>query len=166
MATTLRLPALERWTQWWRLRTATERAAWTAIAALLTMLVAWLVIVQPAARDAERLARQVAAQRVTLAQAHRQSDEIAGRAQNDAPLPPRDVRPMLDAALARQGLKAAIDRVDDRRIRLTFDAVQFGALTALLDDLQRTARIRPVDLNATARVEPAQVRAELTITSD
>ncbi len=166
MATTLRPPALERWTQWWQLRTRAERAAWATAAAFLAALLAWVVIVQPVARDAERLARQVAAGRAALAQAHRQADEIASRARNDAPLPARDVRPMLDAALARQGLKAAIDRVDDRRIRLTFDAVEFGALSALLDDLQRTARIRPVELNATARVEPAQVRAELTITSD
>lgn len=165
MATVFRPPALERWTQWWQLRTRPERAIWAAVAALFAVLVAWLVIMQPVARDAERLAKQVTAQRIALAQAHRRSDEIAGLSRNDAPPLPRDVRSMLDAALARHNLKGAIDRIDDQRIRLTVDSVEFGALTSLLDDLQRT-RIRPVELNATARVEPAQVRAELTITSD
>jgi type II secretory pathway component PulM len=166
MATVLRAPALERWTQWWQLRTPPERATWAGGAVLFAVLVAWLVIVQPAASDAERLAKQVTAQRVGLAQAHRRSDEIAGLSRNDAPPLARDVRSMLDATLARHSVKAAIDRIDDQRIRLTVDAIEFGALTSLLDDLQRTARIRPVELSATARVEPAQVRAELTITSD
>jgi type II secretory pathway component PulM len=166
MATTLRPAARERWAQWWQLRTPAERAAWTGAGALAAVFVAWLIIVQPAARDSERLTRHVAAQRVALAQAHRQSDEIAGLARNDAVAPPRDVRSTLDTELARQRLKAAIDRIDNQRIRLTFDAIDFGALMSLLDALQRSARIRPVDLSATARVEPAQVRAELTITSD
>jgi general secretion pathway protein M len=166
MATTLRPPARERWSQWWQLRTPFERAAWTGAGSLAGVLVAWLLIVQPATRDSERLARQVAAQRVALTQARRQSDEIAGLARNDAVPPLRDVRATLDAELARQGLKASVDRVDNQRTRLTFDAVDFGALISLLDALQRSARIRPVELSATARVEPTQVRAELTITSD
>ena len=166
MATTLRPPALERWAQWWQLRTPGERAGWTGAGALAAALLAWLVIVQPAARDSERLTRHVAAQRVALAQARRQSDEIAGLARNNAVPAPRDVRLALNAELARQRLKAAVDRVDDQRIRVTFDAIDFGALMSLLDTLQRSVRIRPVDLTATARVEPAQVRAELTITSD
>lgn len=166
MATTLRPPARERWGQWWQLRTPAERAAWTGAGALAAVLVAWLVIVQPVTQASERLARQVAAQRVALAQAHRQSDEIAGLARNDAIPPPRDVRSVLDGELARRGLKASVDRVDNQRIRLTFDAVDFGALMSLLDALHRSTRIRPLELSATARVEPAQVRAELTITSD
>ncbi len=166
MATTLRPPARERWARWWQLRTPVERAAWTGAAALAGALVAWLVIVQPASHDSERLTRQLAAQRAALAQAHRQADEIAGLARNDAVPPPRDVRSVLDAELARLGIKAAVDRVDNQRLRLTFDAVDFDALMSLLDALQRSARIRPVELSAIARVEPAQVRAELTITSD
>ena len=166
MARTLRAPAREHWAQWWQLRTPGERAAWTGAGALAAALLAWLVIVQPAARDSERLARQLAAQRIALAQAHRQSDEIAGLARNNAVRAPRDVRSTLDAELARQRVKAAVDRADNQRIRLTFDAIDFGALMSLLDTLQQSVRIRPVDLSATARVEPAQVRAELTITSD
>jgi type II secretory pathway component PulM len=166
MATTLRPPALERWARWWQLRTPGERAGWTGAGALAAVLVAWLVVVHPAARDSERLTRQLAAQRVALAQARRQSDEIAGLARNSAVLAPRDVRSTLDAEVARQHLKAAVDRVDDKRIRLTFDAIDFGALMSLLDTLQRSVGIRPVDLTATARVQPPQVRAELTITSD
>jgi type II secretory pathway component PulM len=56
-----------------------------------------------------------------------------------------------------------IERIDNERIRLTFDTIAFDALTAFLESLQRDARLRPVELVATARVEPGQVRADLTL---
>ncbi len=62
------------------------------------------------------------------------------------------------------GLKAtAIDRGDDQRVRVTLDAVSFDALAALLEGLQRDARLSAVELTAAARVEPGQVRVEMTL---
>ena len=79
---------------------------------------------------------------------------------------PRDARADVEAALARQGLKAtAIERGDDQRLRVTLDAVSFDALVTLLDTLQRDARLSAVDVTAAARVEPGQVRAEMTFAS-
>src|SRR5205814_345273 len=81
------------------------RAAWLAAVACGVALVVWLVIVQPLARDSERVARHVAEQRNALVQAQRQADEIAALAR-ETPVPAaRDIPIALDSELARQGFK-------------------------------------------------------------
>lgn len=156
----------ERWTQWWQLRTQSERSGWIAAAACGFALLLWLLIVQPLARDSERLSRHVAEQRAALALAQRQADEIAGLARGSTARPARDIRNDVDAELARQGLKASIDRDDKERVRATLDAIGFDTLIAMLDALQRSAHVRAAELTATGRVEPGQVRAEMTLTNN
>jgi type II secretory pathway component PulM len=67
--------------------------------------------------------------------------------------------------LAERGLRPAVTAIDvqDGRVRLTFAAVRFDALIALLDALARTDGLRAVDAVLAARVEPGTVRAELTL---
>ena len=169
MATTMR-PATEtrliQWRQWWQLRSPSERTAWLVAGGIALALVAWVLIWQPLTRDTERLERRLAEQRATLATARRQADEIASLARSAIEPARRDARADVEAALARQGLKAtAIERGDDQRLRVTLDAVSFDALATLLDTLQRDARLTAVDVTAAARVEPGQVRAEMTFSS-
>jgi len=169
MATTMR-PATEtrliQWRQWWQLRSPAERTAWLIVGGIALVLVAWLLIWQPLTSETERLERRLMEQRAALATARRQADEIAALARSAVEPSPRDARADVESALARQGLKAtAIDRDEDRRLRVTLDAVSFEALTRLLEALQRDARLNAVDLTAAARVEPGQVRAEMTFSS-
>ena len=106
------------------------------------------------------------AQRATLA-ARRASDEIAGLTRAPAAPIAADPRAVLDGALAARNLRSAastIERLDDDRVRVTLDSIGFDALAALLDALQRDARLRAVEVVATARVEPGLVRADLTLT--
>jgi type II secretory pathway component PulM len=166
MATTLPLSRREALAQWWQLRSRSERMLLAAAAGIAAFALAWLVVWQPLARDTDRLGRRIESERATLADARRRADEIAGLARNAPSIAPADPRAALDALLARQDLKTAaatIERVDNERIRLTFDAIGFDALTAFLDALQRDARLRAVELVATARVEPGQVRADITL---
>lgn len=165
MATTLQPAGRERIAQWWQLRSRAERIALALAGGTAIALVAWLVAWQPMQRDAERLTRQLAAQRAALAEARRQAEDVASLARNTAPPASRDARADLDAALSLQTLKpTTIDRVDNDRLRVSFDAIGFDALLTLLETLQRDARLRAADLTATARVEPGQVRAEFTLT--
>jgi general secretion pathway protein M len=165
MATTLKPAARERFSEWWQLRTAAERTALVLGVGIVIAALAWLGLWQPMVGDIERTAQQIAAQRATLAESRRQADDIANLARNAAAPTPRDARADLDAMINRRSLKpAAIDRLDNERLRVTFDAIGFDALVALLDGLQREARLRVVDLTSTARVEPGQVRAEFTLT--
>ncbi len=115
-------------------------------------------------RDSERLTTQLEGHRAVLADAKRRADDIAALSRSSAVPAPRDARAELEAVLARQGIKpTAIDRIDNDRLRMTFDGVSFDALPSLLEALQRDARLRVVELSATARVETGQVRVELTL---
>src|SRR6266540_2658832 len=137
MATMLPSSRREAFAQWWQLRSRSERMLLTVAAGIAALALIWLVLWQPLARDTERLGRQIESDRATLADAR--------------------PRAALDAVLAQQNLKVAattIERIDNERIRLTFDAIGFDALTAFLEALQRDARLRAVELVATARVEP------------
>ena len=156
----------ESLTQWWQLRSRGERLVLALVTAVVALALGWLFIWQPLLQDTDRLTRQLAADRATLAEARRQADAIAGLARTAPRVAAGDPRAALDAALVEQGLKSAatsIERGDNERIRVTFDRIGFDALTAFLDALQKSAQLRPVELVATARVEPGQVRAELTL---
>jgi type II secretory pathway component PulM len=164
MATTLQPSIRERFGQWWQLRTHGERMLLSLTGAVVLAGVAWLVLWQPMQRDTERLTRQLGTQRTALAEARRRADDIATLSRNTVERTPRDARADLDVTLAGQGIKATgIDRVDNDRLRVTFDAVSFDALPSLLETLQRDAKLRAVDFIATARVEPGLVRVELTL---
>jgi general secretion pathway protein M len=164
MATTLKPGLRERAAQWWQLRSMSERAILALAGGIGLVVVAWWTVWEPMQRDVERQARQLVAQRAVLAEARRQADDIASLSRNATSLPARDARADLDAALTRHGVKpTAVDRVDNDRLRVTFDAIGFDALLALLEALQRDARLRAVELTSTARVEPGQVRADVVL---
>jgi len=152
--------------QWWQLRSRGERTLLAVGAAVLCLALAWLFIWQPLQIDSARATRQLAGDRVTLAEAQRQADAIAGLARSAPGVAAGDARAALDSVLVQQGLKSAatsIERSDNERIHLTFDHIAFDALTVFLDALQRSAQLRAVELVATARVEPGQVRADVTL---
>lgn len=150
--------------QWWLLRARRERTILAGSALLLALGLAWLFVWQPLVLDSDRLARQLAGERSLLTEARRQADAIAGLARNAPSVASGDARAALESVLVEQGLKATLlERIDDARMRLTFDTIAFDALSAFLDALQRSAQLRAVELVATARVEPGLVRAEVTL---
>jgi type II secretory pathway component PulM len=166
MATTLPSSRRGALTQWWQLRSRSERMLLAAAAGTAALALIWLVVWQPLARDTDRLIRQIESDRATLADARRRADEIAGLARSPPSVVTADPRAALDPVLAQQNLKTAattIERIDNERVRLTFNAIGFDALTVFLDTLQRDARLRAVEVVATARVEPGQVRADVTL---
>jgi type II secretory pathway component PulM len=164
MATTVQPSSRERFGQWWQLRSRGEGML-IALAAIVTLAgVAWIALWQPLQRDVLRLTRDLGSQRATLAEARRRAEDIAVLSRKTAVPASQNVRADFYAAMARHGVKpAAVDRIENDRLRVTVDAIAFDALPPLLETLQRDARLRAVDLVATARVEPGQVRVELTL---
>src|SRR5262249_15190769 len=152
---------------WWQVRSRGERRTVAALATFIAVAIVWLAVWQPMVRDIDRLEQRAAVDRALLTQARRAGDEIATLARASAAAPARGPRTALDAMLTSRNLKAAatqIERIDNDRIRVTFDSISFDTLAGLLDALQREARIRATDVVATARVEAGMVRADVTLT--
>ena len=167
MATALPVGRRERFAQWWQLRTGTERIVITLAAAVIALLLLWVVAWEPLQRDSERVSRRLAEQRSGLVVARRQADDIAGLARSAPVVGTGDARAAIEAALARQNLRSAagtVERIDDDHWHLGFGGLPFDALTAWLESLQRDAGVRASEVSVTARVEPGQVRADVTLT--
>src|SRR5438552_3214774 len=60
MATTLQPSLLERFRQWWQLRSRTERLLLSLAGIVVLAGIAWLAFWQPMQRETERLTRQLA----------------------------------------------------------------------------------------------------------
>lgn len=158
--------APETLARWWQLRSRAERRMLTVLAGVAAFAVLWLAVWQPVTRDVDRLTQRLEADRATLVEAHRASDAIAGLARAAPVAAPADPRAALDAVLAARSLANAatqVERVDNDRLRVTFDAIDFDALAAALAALQREAHLRSVEVVATARAEPGRVRADVTL---
>jgi type II secretory pathway component PulM len=167
MAASAPATARENLAHWWHVRSRGERTWLGVIVTAIVLSVLWLFVWQPLVRDTDRLVQRAPLDRAALAEARRASDEIAGLARS-APAPQvGDPRAALDAALAAKNLKGVatqIERIDNERLRVTFERIDFDALAVALDALQREARVRAVEVVATARVEPGLVRADVTLT--
>jgi type II secretory pathway component PulM len=158
--------ARENLARWWQLRSRAERRTLAALAILATLALLWLAVWQPIVRDSARLEQRTVADRAALGEARRASDEIAALARAAPVAPVADPRAALEAILAARNLKGAasqFERLDNDRLRVTFDSIAFDALAEVLEALQREAHLRVTDLVATARVETGQVRADLTL---
>jgi type II secretory pathway component PulM len=149
---------------WWQSRSGVERKAIVVAGIVIAAMLIWMLLVVPMQRDTDVLVRQLSAARTSLSEARRQSDDIATLARTTGAPTPGDARSDLDTTLAKMGAKPiAIDRIDNQRLRVTFDSIGFDTLMTLLANLQRDGHLRAVELTATGRVEPGQVRAEMTL---
>jgi type II secretory pathway component PulM len=150
--------------RWWSSKSRGERRIVGALVVLIVVAFTWWGIWQPVTRDTAATRSANARGRVALAAARRMADEMAGLARATAPAA-ADPRAELDRVLAQQNLRPAVTQQEwkDGRARLVMAAVNYDALIAGLEALQRDARLRLVEATLTARVEPATVRAELVL---
>ncbi|HUH93014.1 MAG TPA: type II secretion system protein GspM [Casimicrobiaceae bacterium] len=156
----------ENLAHWWQLRSPEERRGLAVLGGIVALGVLWLAVWQPVVRDVDRLRQRIAGDRAELAEARRDSDAIAALARVAPVAPAADPRTALDAVLSARGLASAatqIERVDNDRLRVTFDAIDFDALAAALDGLQREAHLRAIEVVATARADAGRVRADVTL---
>jgi len=151
--------------RWLAGKTRVEQRVVAGVAIAVIVVVLWAAIWQPLRRatDAMRTAHDVNA--TALATARKMAEEAAGLARTTATSAPADARTALERVLAQQNLRGAVTQLDWQgdRAHIVFAAVQYDALIALLEGLQRDAKLRAVEATLTARVEPGTVRAELTL---
>ena len=145
--------------------TSRERALVGIGALVVAAALGYTLVWQPVSGD---LVRTKAALATTRAQADRMRNaagEIAGLARESrAPRTP-DLRAAAERAVTASGLRGELTAIDaqEGRVRLTFAAVDFASLMALVERLGREEQLFTVEALLAARVEPGSVRAELAL---
>jgi len=148
----------------WRSRTAPRVQALMGVGALLIVAaLAWAFVLDPLARDTDVAEQALRDARSQLAQARARADELAALAKPPARAPDADPRQAVERVLEQQGLRSALTALQakDRRVELTFEAIDFVALTTLVDALGREARLFPAEALLAARTATGSVRAEI-----
>jgi type II secretory pathway component PulM len=151
--------------QAWDRASRRERAMIAGAAIVLALAAGWVWVWQPMNDDIARLQRDLPRAHAVLATSRAQADALAALQRTSAPAKSVDPRAAVERVLAERSLRPAVTALETQegRVRLTFAAVRFDALVALLDTLARTDGLRAVDAVVAARVEPGTVRAELTL---
>ncbi|MEO8754796.1 MAG: type II secretion system protein GspM [Casimicrobiaceae bacterium] len=148
----------------WDRASRRERTMIVAAAVVLIGAAGWSWLWQPMHADIARLARDLPRAHGVLAAARAQAGELIALQRASGTARSGDPRAAVERVLAERNLRPAVTALDvqDGRVRLTFAAVRFDTLVAMLDSLARTDGLRAVDAVLAARVEPGTVRAELT----
>jgi type II secretory pathway component PulM len=149
----------------WIRKSPRERILIGIAIALTSTTLAWLLLVRPLASDSARAQRDLARDTALLSVARLQAQDIGKLGQSNPGRSTVEPRQALERVLGEQGLRAAVTSLDvaDGRVRVTFAAVRFEALLAMLDALAQADSLRPVEMTLTPRVEPGTVRAELAL---
>ena len=149
----------------WDRASRRERAMIVGATVVVALAAGWVWVWQPMNADIARLQRDFPRARTVLATARAQADSLVALQRTSASAKGSDPRAAVERVLAERSLRPAVTALDvqEGRVRLTFAAVRFDALIALLDALARTDGLRAVDAVLAARVEPGTVRAELTL---
>ncbi len=153
---------MERLRRWWVDAAPGQRALATLGALLVAGAPLALLVVAPLQRGLASTEAALRDARSAVVEARRQAAEIAA-ARASAPLGVGDTRAAVERTLAQRGLRNLVTALQgkDGRVEVTFEAIDFATLTALVEALAREARVFPVEALVAARTTPGSVRAEI-----
>jgi type II secretory pathway component PulM len=149
---------------WWRTKPSRERRALTAMATVVVGALAWLAAWQPLVRDLQASESEALRLQRELVLARRDAEEAARLARASLP-PVVELRTAVDRALVDTGLRSAVTSMSwqERRVTLTFAAVEFDALIAWLERLHRETGLHLREASISALVQQGTVRADLVL---
>ncbi len=156
-----RLPGRRQWLSTWQARTARERRWLSVMVTVLAITLIWLLLIEPAWREREKLQRN-------LPQLRMQAAQMRALAEQHKSLPaPTQARPLDNAALEQvlqvHGLRAQRIAVTADDVRLQFDAVPFAQLLQALASLQKEQRLSVRDASLEATADAGQVKGQLQL---
>ena len=149
----------------WRARSSPRERAGVAIAVLVVLAAAAYWASAPLA---DALARNREALGVGRARVERMTtiaNDVAGLARDARTARTAEPRAAAERVVSESGLRDRLTALDVEagRVRMTFDAIEFGTVVALVERLGRDEQLFPVEALLAARVEPGSVRAELVL---
>jgi type II secretory pathway component PulM len=155
----------ERLREFWTHASSRERVLIAAGTIVVVTALGHAFLWEPLMRDLESTLRALASARIRALQTQQAADELAGLKRDAKPPRTADPRAGAERVVTAAGLRADLTAIgiDDGRVRLTFAAIDFPVLDALIGQLGREEQLFPVEALVAARVVAGSVRAELAL---
>jgi len=150
-------------TEFWSARNARERTMLAVAALVVTFGLAYAVLIGPALSGREQLNKDLPVLRQQVAQMRALSKQVALLASKPAVQPVAMSRESVEAALARNGLKAQNVLLNGDFAKVELSSVSFANMLYWLDDMQKTSRLSVTDANIAALAQPDMVNATITL---
>lgn len=156
---------VDRWRETWQDASARDRLLFGFGASVAIGALGYVLAWQPLERDLASSEARLGIAQARGAWAQRAVDKIAGLKRSATTPSTADPRAAVERVAGARGLRDAITPPDakDGRVRVTFAAIEFDALAALIEALGREEQLFVVEALLAARVEPGIVRAELAL---
>lgn len=158
---------LNRYTQplqeFWSARDARERRLLSIAAAVVGLALIYLLLIDPAVEARAQLNKTLPNLRQQVAQMQALATEASELGELEAPAVEPVSRANVEAALARNGLKAQNLSVNNEMVVAQFSGVSFAQLVRWLQDMQKTSMATVVESNIVAQDQPDTVNATLTL---
>jgi general secretion pathway protein M len=149
--------------QFWSERNPRERRMLAAgIAAIFAALV-YLLLIAPAQSGLQRYQRSLPELRQQVAQLQSMAQEAVSLPQGDVAAPPPLSREMVEASLARRGLKAQSVTIAGDTARLQLTAVSFTSLLDWIADSRSAAQMVVSEASLTAQAQPDLVSGSIAL---
>lgn len=150
-------------TEFWSARNARERTMLAVAALAVTFGLAYAVLIGPALSGREQLNKDLPVLRQQVAQMRALSNQAALLASKPAVQPVAMSRDSIEAALARNGLKAQNVLLNGDFAKVQLSSVSFANVLYWLDDMQKTSMLSVTDANIVTLTQPDTVNATITL---
>jgi general secretion pathway protein M len=157
--------------EFWAVRDARERAMLAVATLVVTIGLAYTLLIDPALSGRDRLNKNLPMLRQQVAQMQALSREAAALSGKSASaLAGKSATPLIamskqniEAALARNGLKPQSVMLTGDFAKVQLAAASFSGTLNWLDDMQKSALLSVVDANIVALAQPDMVNATFTL---
>ena len=150
--------------EFWAVRDARERAMLAVAALVVTLGLAYALLIDPALSGRDRLNKNLPVLRLQVAQMQTLAKEAAAAMAGKSATPiPAMSKQNIEAALARNGLKPQSVMMTGEFAKVQLASVSFASTLNWLDDMQKSALLSVADANIVALAQPDMVNATFTL---
>ncbi|MEO6023619.1 MAG: type II secretion system protein M [Burkholderiales bacterium] len=157
----------QQWLEFWQARNARERMILTYGSIFLALALLYGMAWLPVSEQRRKLSASLPHLRTQAAQLRSDAQQvIALRANTSAASGSTSAKSSVENGLQAMGLRDkvnAIDRVDDHRVRITFNAVAFDGLLGFLEAMQSEQRLRVEALQMEGLPQTGRVKGTATV---
>ena len=153
----------QSFSEFWAVRDARERAMLAVAALVVTVGLAYALLIDPALSGRDQLNKNLPVLRQQVAQMQALSKEAAALSGKSASPLIAMSKENIEAALARNGLKPQSVMLTGDFAKVQLSAVSFAGTLNWLDDMQKTAMLSVVDANIVVLAQPDMVNATFTL---